>query len=266
MRWDTVAPAPAIATAVAALSALSATISVASATIPAAAVTAAVTSVASAVSTSTVATSVASAAFSSTSPTSVASAASPSTFSATSVAAAERPAAASAGTPGLHVPLLKHMRLLGLERGMQRWRAGIRRRVRAVRARHGLHRLRSTTCGLPPSHAAPAATALSAAATASPGGGDCIGLHEHVRSPMEWRVRRRRPGRRVHALLHRDRLHRLRLEACTSSLPPQGSPFAPSPFAATAAFPGWKHKAVHQHLLSYWVFLQLLLRRHHILL
>ena len=89
---------------------------------------------------------VASAAFSSTVSTSVASAASPSTFSSTSVAAAERPAAASAGTPGLHVPLLKHLRLLGLEWGMQRWRAGIRRRVRAVRARHGLRRLRSATC------------------------------------------------------------------------------------------------------------------------
>ena len=52
---------------------------------------------------------------------------------------------------------------------------------------------------------------------------------------MEWRVRRRRAGRRVHALLHRDRLHRLWPKACTSSLPSPTSPFAASPAVATAS-------------------------------
>jgi hypothetical protein len=104
-----------------------------------------------------------------------------------------------------------------------------------VRSRHGLLGLWSATRRLPPSRAAPEATALSAATTAHPRGGHHIGLHEHVRSPMEWRVRRRRPGRRVLALHHRDRLHRLWPKACTSSLPPPTSPFAASPAVATAS-------------------------------
>ena len=103
-----------------------------------------------------------------------------------------------------------------------------------MRSRHGLLGLWSATRRLPPSRAAPEATALSAATTAYPRGGHHIGLHEHVRSPMEWRVRRRRPGRRVLALHHRDRLHRLWPKACTSSLPPPTSPFATSPTVATA--------------------------------
>jgi hypothetical protein len=120
---------------------------------------------------------------------------------------------------------------------LQRWRAGVRRRVLAVRSRHGLLGLWSATRRLPPSRAAPEATALSAATTAHPRGGHHIGLHEHVRSPMEWRVRRRRAGRRVLALHHRDRLHRLWAKACTSSLPSPASPFAAAPFAAAAAPP-----------------------------
>jgi hypothetical protein len=104
-----------------------------------------------------------------------------------------------------------------------------------VRSRHGLLGLWSATRRLPPSRAAPEATALSAATTAHPRGGHHIGLHEHVRSPMEWRVRRRRPGRRVLALHHRDRLHRLWPKACTSSLPSPTSPFAASPAVATAS-------------------------------
>ncbi len=146
-------------------------------------------------------------------------------------------AAASAGTAGLQIPLLEQLRLLGLEWCLQRWRAGVRRRVLAVRSRHGLLGLWSATRRLPPSRAAPEATALSAATTAYPRGGHHIGLHEHVRSPMEWRVRRRRAGRRVLALHHRDRLHRLWAEACTSSLPSSTSPFAAAPFAAAAASP-----------------------------
>ena len=103
-----------------------------------------------------------------------------------------------------------------------------------MRSRHGLLGLWSATRRLPPSRAAPEATALSAATAAYPRGGHHIGLHEHVRSPMEWRVRRRRPGRRVLALHHRDRLHRLWPKACTSSLPPPTSPFAAAPAVATA--------------------------------
>ena len=154
-----------------------------------------------------------------------------------SAAAAAAAAPASAGTAGLQIPLLEQLRLLGLEWCLQRWGAGLRRRVLAVRSRHGLLGLWSATRRLPPSRAAPEATALSAATTADPRGGHHIGLHEHVRSPMEWRVRRRRPGRRVLTVHHRDRLHRLRPKACTSSLPSPTSPFAAAPFAATAASP-----------------------------
>ena len=103
-----------------------------------------------------------------------------------------------------------------------------------MRSRHGLLGLWSATRRLPPSRAAPEATALSAATTADPRGGHHIGLHEHVRSPMEWRVRRRRPGRRVLTVHHRDRLHRLWAKACTSSLPSPTSPFAAAPAIATA--------------------------------